>query len=199
MKPLSLGTHTCISTVHLGAVAALLSMALSAHAEVTMPMDAGDALGPKDPVHIQEDLLEVPAQSVTNIQIRPDGSQVTIHIVGDGKLFPEAKMLDNSRLIVDFPAVASALRNSTMRTDHQLLKKIRVGHHADKVRLVFDVLEHPLYSVSQTGREVLVTLQPSEHEAMAKESAVAASLAVPPSDIPSKALFQRSARVSKFV
>jgi len=163
-------------------------------------MDAGDALGPKDPVHMpQEDLLEVPAQSVTNIQIRPDGSQVTIHIVGDGKLFPEAKMLDNSRLIVDFPAVASALRNSTMRTDHQLLKKIRVGHHADKVRLVFDVLEHPLYSVSQTGREVLVTLQPSEHEAMAKESAVAASLAVPPSDIPSKALFQRSARVSKFV
>src|SRR5215212_3060411 len=117
MKPLSLGTHTCISTVHLAAVAALLSMALSAHAEVTVPMDAGDTLGKKEPVHIQEDNLEVNAQSVTNIQISAEGSQLPIHIVGDGKLFPEAKMLDDSRLIVDFPAVASALRNSTMRTD----------------------------------------------------------------------------------
>ena len=202
MKPLSLGTNTCISTVRLAAVAALLSLALSAQADVTVPMDAGDTPGPKEPVDIQENLLEVPAQSVTDIQIRPHGSQVTVHIVGDGKLFPEAKMLDDSRLIVDLPAVASALRNSTMRTDHQLLKKIRVGHHADKVRLVFDVLEHPSYSVSQMGRQVLVTLQPSEHDAVAKESAVAITAplhAVSPSDGPAKPLYQRSARAAKLV
>ncbi|HKO31601.1 MAG TPA: type IV pilus secretin PilQ [Nitrospiraceae bacterium] len=196
MKPLLLGTHTCISTVRLAAVAALFSLALSAQADVTVPIDAGDTPGPKEPVGIQEDLLEVPAQSVTDIEIHPDGNQVTIHIVGDGKLFPEAKMLDDSRLIVDLPAVASALRKSTMRTDHQLLKKIRVGHHADKVRLVFDVLEHPSYSVRQTGRQVLVTLQPSEHDAVAQESP-APIVAPLPSAVPSKAVYQRSSRAAK--
>src|SRR4051812_47615095 len=154
MKPSMLRAITFHCTVRLAGIAVLLGMALSAQADVTIPSDAEKTLPPVNRVQGQERIIEVPAQSVTRIDVHPDGSEVTIRVAGDGRLFPQATMLDDSRLIVDLPAVASAVRNPVMRTSHQLLKKIRVGHHADKVRLVFDVLESPSYSVTQMGHDV---------------------------------------------
>ncbi|BFU89756.1 MAG: putative Type IV pili biogenesis protein PilQ [Nitrospira sp.] len=105
------------------------------------------------------------AQTVTAIEVRPETDLVTVVIAGDGQLFPEANFLDESRLIVDIPAVSSSLRRSVVRADHYLLKKIRVGHHADKVRLVFDVPERPIFSLAREDNKVLITLKPSEHKA----------------------------------
>jgi type IV pilus assembly protein PilQ len=102
------------------------------------------------------------AQSVTSIDIRRETDRITVVVMGDGQLFPEANFLDESRLIVDIPAVASALRRSVLRADHYLLTKIRVGHHADKVRLVFDVPERPSFSLVREQNKVLITLKPSE-------------------------------------
>ncbi|NJN37069.1 MAG: AMIN domain-containing protein [Nitrospiraceae bacterium] len=90
---------------------------------------------------------------------------MTVVIAGDGQLFPEANFLDESRLIIDIPAVSSTLRRSVIRADHYLLKKIRVGHHADKIRLVFDVPEQPTYSLVREANKVLITLKPSEPRA----------------------------------
>lgn len=103
------------------------------------------------------------AQVVTAIEIRPETDLVTVVVAGDGQLFPEANFLDESRLIVDIPAVSSTLRRSVVRADHYLLKKIRVGHHADKVRLVFDVPERPIFSLTREENKVLITLKPSGH------------------------------------
>ena len=102
------------------------------------------------------------AQAVTAIEVRPEVDVVTVVIAGDGQLFPETNFLDDSRLIVDIPAVSSTLRRSVIRGDHYLLKKIRVGNHADKVRLVFDVPERPLYSMVRDANKVVITLKPSE-------------------------------------
>jgi type IV pilus assembly protein PilQ len=102
------------------------------------------------------------AQAVTAIEVRPETDLVTVVVAGDGQLFPEANFLDESRLIVDIPAVSSTLRRSVVRADHYLLKKIRVGHHADKVRLVFDVPERPIFSLTREDNKVLITLRPSE-------------------------------------
>ncbi len=104
------------------------------------------------------------AQAVTAIEIRPETDLVTVVVAGDGQLFPEANFLDESRLIVDIPAVSSTLRRSVIRADHYLLKKIRVGHHADKVRLVFDVPERPIFSLAREENKVLITLKPNEHK-----------------------------------
>ena len=104
------------------------------------------------------------AHAVTAIEVRPETDLVTVVVAGDGQLFPEANFLDESRLIVDIPAVSSALRRSVIRADHYLLKKIRVGHHADKVRLVFDVSERPIFSLAREENKVLITLKPSEHK-----------------------------------
>lgn len=104
------------------------------------------------------------AQAVTAIEIHPETDLVTVVVAGDGQLFPETNFLDESRLIVDIPAVSSTLRRSVVRADHYLLKKIRVGHHADKVRLVFDVPERPIFSLAREENKVLITLKPNEHK-----------------------------------
>ena len=104
------------------------------------------------------------AQAVTAIEVRPETDLVTVVVAGDGQLFPEANFLDESRLIVDIPAVSSTLKRSVVRADHYLLKKIRVGSHADKVRLVFDVPERPIFSLVREENKILITLKPSEHK-----------------------------------
>lgn len=104
------------------------------------------------------------AQAVTAIEIRPEMNLMTVVVAGDGQLFPEVNFLDESRLIVDIPAVSSTLRRSMIRADHYLLKKIRVGHHADKVRLVFDVPERPIFSLAREENKVLITLKPNERK-----------------------------------
>ena len=104
--------------------------------------------------------IGVPAQSVTHIEVRPEDDQVIVAIVGDGKLFPAAWLLDDTRLVVDLPAVSSALSQSVIKGHHGLLKKIRVGHHADKARLVFDLTDRPVYSIKEEGDTLLVTLKP---------------------------------------
>jgi type IV pilus assembly protein PilQ len=110
--------------------------------------------------HTEAAVLGLPAQSVTHIEVRPEQDQVTVAIVGDGKLFPAAWLLDDTRLVVDLAAVSSALGQSVFHGRHALLKKVRVGHHADKARLVFDVTERPIYSLKEDGDTLLVTLKP---------------------------------------
>lgn len=102
------------------------------------------------------------AQAVTAIEVRPETDMVTVVVAGDGQLFPEANFLDESRLIIDIPAVSSTLKRSVVQANHYLLNKIRVGHHADKVRLVFDVPERPVFSLTREDNKVLITLRPNE-------------------------------------
>lgn len=133
-----------------------------------MPALADEMIGgnkPKDVMPAESPSLQYLAQTLTSIEVRPESDQVTVVIAGDGQLFPETNFLDESRLIIDVPAVSSTIRRSVVQADHYLLKKIRVGHHADKVRLVFDVPERPIYSVTRDGNKVFITLKPSERRA----------------------------------
>ena len=139
-------------------------------AAVEMPALADERSGgnkPKDVMAAESQALQYLAQTLTSIEVRPESDQVTVVIAGDGQLFPETNFLDESRLIIDVPAVSSTIRRSVVQADHYLLKKIRVGHHADKVRLVFDVPERPIYSVTRDGNKVFITLKPSERRAHA--------------------------------
>lgn len=111
-------------------------------------------------MRVETAALGVPAQSVTHIEVRPGEDQVTVAIVGDGKLFPAAQLLDDTRLVIDLPAVSSALGQSVIKARHGVLKQIRVGHHADKARLVFDLTNRPVYSIKEDGDTLLVTLKP---------------------------------------
>ena len=120
-----------------------------------------------DVTRAETSTMRLLAQAVTAVEVRPEADLVTVVIAGDGQLFPEANYLDDSRLIIDIPAVSSTLRRSVVRADHHLLKKIRVGHHADKVRLVFDVPERPVFALTREDNKVLITLKPNEQKAPA--------------------------------
>ena len=138
-------------------------IALGAHAGM-VPLDDEAGESSSGLAEVEKGIGSLPAQSVTNIEVHPEGDRVTVAIVGDGTFFPDAKLLDESRLVIDMPAVASAFRQSIVQGQHQLLKTIRVGHHADRVRLVFDLLEQPAFSVETKGNKVLVVLSPKESQ-----------------------------------
>ena len=162
MKPLFSGIKSILTARRLLVPCGLVCAGLIAAGEGSALADEMHGGTLKDVTSAESSSLRYLAQTLTSIEVRPESDLVTVVIAGDGQLFPETSFLDESRLIIDIPAVSSTLRRSVVQADHYLLKKIRVGHHADKVRLVFDVPERPLYSLTRDENKVLVTLKPSE-------------------------------------
>lgn len=161
MKPLISHTGNFVMVGRFIGAAGIALTALSVCTEAALFAGETAGLKKRATVQVEPDLRWL-AQHVTSIEVRPEVNQVTVVIAGDGELFPEANVLDESRLIVDIPAVSSALRQSVVLADHYLLKKVRIGHHADKVRLVFDVPERPLFSLLHEENKILITLKPRE-------------------------------------
>ena len=143
----------------LGVVGALLS-AQNVQAEPVSPQAAGLEERGYDQAVIAPNAIDAPAQTVTKIEVRPEGDEVTVLVKGDGKLFSSARLLDENRLVVDLISVSSALKSPLVSGQHQLLKKVRVGYHADKVRLVLELLGRPSFSVTPVGHDILVSLKP---------------------------------------
>ncbi len=164
MKPLPLPADNSRTVGSFIEVLALSIAALTIIAQTPALAEEIDVLKRSDARRAETARTRLLAQAVTAIEVRPKADLVTVVVAGDGQLFPEANFLDESRLIVDIPAVSSTLRRSVVPADHYLLKKIRVGHHADKVRLVFDVPERPVLSIAREDNKVLITLRPSERK-----------------------------------
>ncbi|MCS6286981.1 MAG: type IV pilus secretin PilQ [Nitrospira sp.] len=134
---------------------AVVFSAQAIHAEPSLTQSA---------VTMAHESVDVPAQVVTKIEVRPDGNEVAVLVKGDGRLFHSARLLDENRLVVDLISVSSALKSPLVLGHHQLLKKVRVGYHADKVRLVLDLMGRPAFSVTPVGNEILVSLKPRAAE-----------------------------------
>jgi|CXWL01.1.fsa_nt_gi type IV pilus assembly protein PilQ len=143
----------------LGVVGVLLS-AQTVQAEPLFTQAAGSEERAHDQAAIASDGIDAPAQMVTKIEVRPEGDEVTVVVKGDGKLFSSARLLDDNRLVVDLISVSSALKSPLVSGQHQLLRKVRVGYHADKVRLVLELLGRPSFSVTPVGHDILVSLKP---------------------------------------
>lgn len=157
-------------------VGALLS-AQTVQAELLLTQAAGLEEGAHDQATIAPDAIDAPAQMVTKIEVRPEGDEVTVLVKGDGKLFSSARLLDDNRLVVDLISVSSALKSPLVSGQHQLLRKVRVGYHADKVRLVLELLGRPSFSVTPVGHDILVSLKPRAVGANAVSVNVASPIA----------------------
>jgi type IV pilus assembly protein PilQ len=103
---------------------------------------------------------DIPAMppTVTGIDVRKDANRLTVTINGDGNLSHEAQRVGDRRLVVDIPRASSTLRRPTISVRHRLLKQIRVGDHADKVRIVFDLGNQAHYVIEPSGARLLVTV-----------------------------------------
>lgn len=99
------------------------------------------------------------AQTLTHIDIQRGTDDIRIVISGDGRLAHEVTRLDERRLVIDIPRVASAIRKPFMSVNHKILKQVRLGYHADKVRVVLDLAGQADYSVEPQGTNLIVTLR----------------------------------------
>ncbi len=138
----------------LSAVGALsVSMAIpSIGASTDIPMvDSGSPLG------IEREL----ALTLTRIDVQRGTDDIRVIISGDGRLAYEVTRLDERRLMIDIPGVASVMRKPVIPVNHQILKQVRVGYHADRVRVVLDLAGTVAYSVTPQGANLIVTLRES--------------------------------------
>jgi type IV pilus assembly protein PilQ len=127
-----------------------------------------------------------PAQTITDIRFDRSGMQLVVS--GDGQFNPQAFYIDSSRLVIDLPAVQLAYKVEVIPVNDRTVKQVRVGAHSDKVRLVLDLLAPVLYSMQQSGSELLVSLKEGTPEKMTQEGAasVAPKEAQPPPPPPTE-------------
>ncbi|HEX7092534.1 MAG TPA: type IV pilus secretin PilQ [Nitrospiraceae bacterium] len=99
------------------------------------------------------------AQTLTRIDVQRGTDDIRVVISGDGRLAHEVTRLDERRLMIDIPGVASAIHKPVISVNHQILKQVRLGYHADRVRLVLDLAGKAAYSVEPQGVNLIVTLR----------------------------------------
>ena len=99
------------------------------------------------------------AQTLTRIDVHRGTDDIRVIISGDGRLAHEVTRLDERRLMIEIPGVASAIRKPVIPVNHQILKQVRLGYHADRVRVVLDLASSAAYSVEPQGENLIVTLR----------------------------------------
>ncbi len=137
---------------------------LSAVGALTVPM-AIPSLGA--PIEVSADDSSMPssiegggAAILTSIDVQRGTNDIRVVISGDGKLpHHEVTRLDERRLLIDIPGVASAISKPAISVNHQFLKRVRTGYHGDRVRVVLDLTGTVAYSVEPQGANLVVTLR----------------------------------------
>lgn len=99
------------------------------------------------------------AQTLTHLDVQRGTNDIRVIISGDGRLAHEVVRLDERRLMIDIPGVASAVHTPVISVNHQMLKQVRLGYHADRVRVVLDLTGAATYSVESQGASLIVTLR----------------------------------------
>ena len=115
-------------------------------------LPTGDA---RMPLNIEGDLATI----LTAVDVQRDADSIRVVISGDGRLAHEVTRLDERRLIIDIPGVASTMHKPVVVVNHQLLKQVRLGYHADRVRVVFDLASSAAYTIEPQGTNLTVTLR----------------------------------------
>ena len=96
------------------------------------------------------------AQTLTHVDVQRNAGDIRVVISGDGRMVHEVTRLDERRLMIDIPGVASTIRKPVISVNHQMLKQVRLGYHVDRVRVVLDLAGSAVYSVEPHGENILV-------------------------------------------
>ena len=99
------------------------------------------------------------AQMLTKVETQVDRDAIAVVVSGDGVLRYEMHAIGERRLVCDITNVQSLLAQSQLAVDHSVLKRIRFGHHPDKVRLVFDLARPAQHSVESVHGRLIITFK----------------------------------------
>ena len=100
----------------------------------------------------------LPAKTLTRIDIQKNEAAATIILVADGEFSYEAKRSSGNRLVLDVANVTSSLRSRVLAINHPSVRQVRIGQHAKKVRLVFDLASQAIYSIRPDGNQLAIEL-----------------------------------------
>ncbi len=102
------------------------------------------------------------AKMMNKVEVQRGDEDATVVILGDGAFVYDVRALKQDRLVVDLSNVSSPLNFQILPVDHPLLKQIRIGHHSDRVRLVFDLPQPVRYTVEPGKTQLAVRLTAAE-------------------------------------
>ena len=106
----------------------------------------------------------LPAKKITAIQPIAADDELKVYIIGDGSLgnYNVFTLTDPARLVLDLVGVESVTGKGNIPSANNLVKEIRVGAHADKVRVVFDLIPAAglPYQVTAVGDRLVVSFKP---------------------------------------
>ena len=143
----------------------LVLLQAPASAEIS---DAGDRLSGsdhEDPVRMEAEADHpipsgglTPATMLAKVDVQRGAQDVTVVLRGDGGFRYDVTQVDRRRLVLDLYDVGTAFGARAVPVAHELLKQIRVGRHADKVRLVFDLSKPVRYTLTPSPLQLAVRL-----------------------------------------
>ena len=106
---------------------------------------------------------EKKADKLLRIDTKKEGGAIIIKIVGNGVIGDfNAFDIDKPappRLVVDVWGVKNSITKRSLRVNSPMIKRVRVGEHPDKVRLVFDSNQKklPSYTIERIEDTLVVT------------------------------------------
>ncbi len=116
---------------------------------------------------------------LTKIEVNRNDDSAVVHLFGDGQFNYRAQLIGDRRLAVDLINATSTIRESVLPVGHSRLSRIRVGYHADKVRLVFDLPGPSTYTVQEDNDRLAITLAAQTAREAEKTARVAQVDSVP--------------------
>lgn len=118
----------------------------------------------KEAKSVPEGLNRGKAERITAIEtIKKEKDLTTIMVLADGNIgsYNAFGLDDPSRLVVDIWGVGTNIadKNKVVNIGGSHIKKVRLGEHKDKIRLVFESIPKnlPLYSVDVTGAAMTIS------------------------------------------
>jgi len=125
------------------------------------------------------------AKEIKGIQVSSNGT-LQILVTADGELAPQVYLLGKNRLVVDFVGVKTSMKPKLIPVkDDPQVKRIRLGTHPDKVRLVADLIKPVSYHVEHEKDGLLLQIGKEEPGAVPATAAVSAASVAPAALIPS--------------
>ncbi|MEW6376175.1 MAG: type IV pilus secretin PilQ [Thermodesulfobacteriota bacterium] len=117
------------------------------------------------------------AKEIVNFSLEEKKDFIVFNIIADGKLenYNSFKLDSPTRLVLDLWEVNTRYPKKSIKIKNPFLKEVRIGHHPDKLRLVFDSLKPqlPPYQINRIDDKLIVSIgnvpQPSEPQILLEE------------------------------
>ena len=169
MKQRRVETMHCLGIVVVTGLLAMASPPGATASEITVDDQSPMPVQPRDPATTMppadlsgRQTAPLPARVLKEVETRIDGDNIAVVISGDGTFVYTSQATQGRRLIFDIANVQSLLAQSQQFVGHHLLKRIRFGHHADKVRMVLDLDKPSRHTVASLDGGLMITLKPGD-------------------------------------